>query len=71
MAEVVGGTTQSAKVQLGCGTLILIAIIVMIFSGSNDVDEARQEIAALSAQLARVEAKLDSLSRQLETRAAP
>jgi hypothetical protein len=71
MAEVVDGTTQSAKVQLGCGTLILIAIIVMIFSGSNDVDDAREEIEALSAQLARVEAKLDSLSRQLETRAAP
>lgn len=69
MAESNGGSRENAKVQLGCGTLILIALIVVIFSGRSDVDDAREDIQELRDQLTRVEAKLDSLSVRLQSAA--
>lgn len=69
MAESNGGTTQTTRVQLGCGTLILIALIVMMFSDRADVD--RKDIDELRDQLTRVEAKLDSLNARLGTSAEP
>ncbi|HUO83730.1 MAG TPA: hypothetical protein VM534_01325 [Thermoanaerobaculia bacterium] len=57
----------SNKVQLGCGTLILIALIVLIFSGgpSDDVEdevrELQEEIEQLQEQVDRLEQKIDRL----------
>jgi uncharacterized protein YoxC len=53
------------KVQLGCGTLIVIALIVMIFSGGKDVDKLRRQLDDMSKQLDRVEKEVDALSQQL------
>jgi hypothetical protein len=50
------------KVQLGCGTLIIIAIIVMVFSGGNDSRKLRRELEELGRKLDRIEAKVDALS---------
>jgi uncharacterized protein YoxC len=54
-----------SKVQLGCGTLIVIALIVMIFSGGKDVDKLRRQLDDMSKQLDRVEKEVDALSQQL------
>ena len=53
---------QSPKVQLGCGTLILIAIIVMIFSDGGSNRKVRKELEALNAKVDRLEKKIDALT---------
>lgn len=53
------------RVQLGCGTLIIIALIVMIFSGGKDVDKVQRQLDDMSRQLDRMEKKVDALSKQL------
>lgn len=45
-----------ARVSLGCGTLILIAIIVAMFSGRGDESQA---IRALQAEIQTLEQKID------------
>ena len=35
-------------VSLGCGTLIIIAIIVAVFSGNNDVSRLSKKVDALT-----------------------
>jgi hypothetical protein len=56
---------RDVSAQLGCGTLILIAIIVAMFSGRGDVRDARAEIGALQDQVTRLEAKVDSVLLRL------
>ena len=53
------------KAQLGCGTLIIIAIIVMLFSGGNESRQLRRELDDLNRKLDRLEQKIDDLSRKL------
>ncbi len=50
-------TTQQAS--LGCGTLILIALIVLMFSGRG-VSEVKDEVKRLQASIAGLEAKIDA-----------
>ena len=53
----------SGGVSLGCGTLILIALIVMIFSrGGGDSGAVR----ALQTDIQKLEQKIDDFGRQLE-----
>ena len=62
------------KVQLGCGTLMIIALIVMIFSGGsayrihlqNRVDELNQKIDRLEQKID----KLYKLSREVHHQSA-
>jgi tetrahydromethanopterin S-methyltransferase subunit B len=54
------------KAQLGCGTLIVIAIIVLIFSGGRDSSKLRREVRELSEKIDRLERKIDDLSAKLE-----
>ena len=49
---------QNVRASLGCGTLILIAIIVLVFGGHNDherleekIDDLREELADLRRDL--------------------
>lgn len=53
---------RSDKVQLGCGTLILIAIIVMIFSGGGEKRELSTEIKELRRAVSVLEDKIDKLT---------
>jgi hypothetical protein len=48
------------NVSLGCGTLILIAIIVAIFSGGN-----KDEIRALRTEVRALEKKIDEIDKKL------
>ena len=71
MADSDSGSKQTTQVQLGCGTLILIALIVMIFSDQGDDDDAQREIQQLRDRVTRIEAKLDSLNARLVRPVAP
>lgn len=53
------------KVQLGCGTLIVIAIIVMLFSGGSDSRKLRGQLDDVNRKLDRLEKKIDDLSQKL------
>jgi hypothetical protein len=50
-------TTQQAS--LGCGTLILIALIVLLFSGRG-VSEVKDEVKRLQTSVAELHAKIDA-----------
>lgn len=55
------------KVSLGCGTLILIGIIVAFCSGGV----SDKEVDALRTDIRRLEKKVDSLAASLQPTAAP
>ena len=65
MADDTQAASRGVTAQLGCGTLILIAIIVAVFSGRGDVDELRDDVSALRDQVTRLETKIDTLSARL------
>jgi hypothetical protein len=71
MTDSTPSTSQNVKAQLGCGTLILIAIIVALFSGRDDMEEVRDEVCALRDQVTRLEAKIDSLHLALDATTIP
>jgi hypothetical protein len=52
---------EGQNVSLGCGTLILIAIIVAIFSNRNSVD-----LAPVTSRLEVMDQKLQHLEQQLQ-----
>ena len=56
---------KSNKAQLGCWSLILIALIVMIFSGKNNVDDLKTEVQDLKKEVVVLQQKVDSLSQAL------
>ena len=53
------------KVQLGCGTLIIIALIVMLFSGGSDSRKLRGQLDDMNKKLDRLEKKVDELSQKV------
>lgn len=57
---------NSNRVQLGCGTLIIIALIVMIFSGRSSVDELKGNVQELTKQVMVLQGKVDALSQTIE-----
>ncbi len=57
----------SNKAELGCGTLILIALIVMIFSNcGNRVSDLRNDVQELTKQVNVLQQKVDSLTQAVE-----
>jgi archaellum component FlaC len=67
---------QNQRVSLGCGTLILIALIVLFFSGRSDnLSREVQELTAEVRDLKRVvEAQTNQIKQfqqQLDRQAAP
>jgi Sec-independent protein translocase protein TatA len=61
---------NTPKVQLGCGTLILIAIIVILFSGDRSDRKLRNEIRQLRETVERLEKKIDALQPPAPTTTA-
>lgn len=63
---------NQSKVSLGCGTLILIALIVIIFGnmGGRDatqqVNNLEQQVVKLSQAVEKLQAQLDDQSKKLE-----
>lgn len=48
---IVTDTQEGNKAQLGCGTLILIALIVLFFSGRGEVGNLTREVQELRAEV--------------------
>jgi outer membrane murein-binding lipoprotein Lpp len=48
-------------VQLGLGTLIIIALIVSMCSGRGEMDKIHKDTAELKQQLGEMDKKLDAL----------
>jgi len=57
-----GAGNQS--VQLGIGTLAIIAIIVTMCSGRGEVERVQKDTAELKRQLGAIDRKLDTLMSQ-------
>ena len=53
--------TGNQRVQLGFGTLIIIALIVTMCSGRSEVANIRKDTAELKQQLGVIDKKLDTL----------
>jgi len=49
------------SVQLGIGTLIIIALIVTMCSGKGEVEKIRKDTAELKQQVGELNRKLDTL----------
>jgi hypothetical protein len=62
--------TRQTQVTLGCGTLVLIALIVMFFSGKplTDLSPVLNRLNEVDRKLDRLQDKLDELSRKLEAK---
>jgi hypothetical protein len=54
--------TGNQGVQLGIGTLIIIALIVSMCSGRGEMEKIQKDTAALKQQLGVIEKKLDTLA---------
>lgn len=54
------------KVQLGCGTLIIIALIVMFFSGGSGSSRLRAQLSDVERKLDAIEKKIDDLSEKID-----
>jgi type II secretory pathway component PulM len=55
---------KNQKVSLGCGSLILIALIVLIFSNGNQ-DELSGQVERLSAEVRNLQSAVHEQSRQI------
>ena len=52
---------QEVKASLGCGTLILIALIVAMFSGQNDHSDIENQLESLTLEVQRLRSDIHSL----------
>ena len=64
-------TSPTGPVSLGCGTLLLIALIVIIFSDNDSereklLQEIKQSIERVEDDLGRIEGRLDEQAATLE-----
>jgi hypothetical protein len=57
--------TNNQTANLGCGTFIIIALIVAIFSSRGDSEQLRESVDDLSDKVVRLEHKIDLLSKQV------
>jgi Sec-independent protein translocase protein TatA len=62
-------STPNNKASLGCGTLILIALIVMIFGNANrDVDkDLRKQLGSIRADVGNLKSELSGLKAEIRT----
>ena len=51
------------RAQLGCGTFIIIAFIVMYFSGGRETSKLQKSVDDLHSKVDRLEKKVDELSK--------
>jgi type II secretory pathway component PulM len=56
---------RSQQVSLGCGTLILIALIVLIFSGGRN-DEVRREVQNLDSSIRQLKTAVESQAEEIK-----
>jgi len=66
--------THVQRVQLGCGTLILIALIVIFFSRGSNTDDVEREIRGLRSEMGELKKLIEGQSseiRQLREKLSP
>ena len=63
--ELLNSDNRNQSVSLGCGTLIVIAIIVMIFSNAND-DKMKRELQQLNAEVRQLKQSIDAQNQTLK-----
>jgi Sec-independent protein translocase protein TatA len=56
---------RTSQASLGCGTLILIALIVMIFSGRG-ASELEREVQGLRSEINELKKSVDAQSNELK-----
>jgi len=61
------GRVRGQEASLGCGTLILIALIVMIFSRGGDTKAEHKEVMD---KLSAIEQRIERIERRVEADAA-
>jgi outer membrane murein-binding lipoprotein Lpp len=54
---------EKPKMELGCTSLAIIAVIVMIFSQSSSTRGLKDRIEELNAKIDRLEKKIDQLQK--------
>ena len=59
---------QEVRASLGCGTLILIAIIVIIFSGHKDHDTLENKVDHLLREVQDLEREVSNLRTELRNK---
>jgi hypothetical protein len=57
---------QTHRVTLGCGTLILIALIVLFFSRSGS-EELKGEVGRLRSDIAELKTTVEAQTRKIES----
>ena len=57
---------QEVKASLGCGTLILIAVIVMIFGGNQNHDKLERSVDSLSREVNQLRSDIGELRQAME-----
>ncbi len=64
------GMAKGNEVGLGCGTLIIIAIIVAFCSGAGKTDTGplMNKLNEMDAKIQRLETKVDELNKKLADR---
>lgn len=62
---------QNRTAQLGCGTLIVIAIIVAIFSNAGIDRKLDERVERLEDRLESIEAKIDAIAEALDVPPPP
>jgi hypothetical protein len=59
---------NSQKVQLGCGTLILIALIVMFFSsGHRGTSDLENKVEQLTTEIQRLKTAIEDQTREIQS----
>jgi hypothetical protein len=56
---------RTQQVSLGCGTLILIALIVLIFSGRGN-DEIEREVQGLRTEVSDLRKSIDAQTSEIK-----
>lgn len=64
-------SSPNRTAQLGCGTLIVIAIIVAIFSNTGIDRKLDERVERLEDRLESIEAKIDAISEVLDVPPPP
>jgi hypothetical protein len=57
---------RTQQVTLGCGTLILIALIVSIFSGRPGLGDLEQEVRGLRSDIGELKNTIEAQSAQIK-----
>ena len=62
---------EKPRVELGCTSLVIIALIVMLFSENNNTRSLKKKIDQLSKKIDTLEQKIDRLQKTVTTPPAP